>query len=32
MVSSAVASMQSEPFELISLPLYLIGETNRLLD
>jgi hypothetical protein len=31
-VSSAVASMQSEPFELISLPLYLIGETNRLLD
>lgn len=32
MVSSAVASKQSEPFELISLPLYLIGETNRLLD
>jgi predicted AAA+ superfamily ATPase len=32
MVSSAVASMQSEPFELISLPLYLVGETNRLLD
>ena len=32
MVSSAVASMQPEPFELISLPLYLIGETNRLLD
>jgi len=31
MVSSAVASKQSEPFELISLPLYLIGETNRLL-
>ena len=32
MVSSAVASKQSDPFELISLPLYLIGETNRLLD
>ena len=32
MISSAVASKQSEPFELISLPLYLTGETNRLLD
>lgn len=32
MVTSAVASKQSEPFELISLPLYLISETNRLLD
>jgi hypothetical protein len=30
-VSSSVASKQSEPFELISLPLYLIGETNCLL-
>lgn len=32
LASSAVASKQSEPFELISLPLYLVGETNRLLD
>jgi len=31
MVSSSVASKPSQPFELISLPLYLIGETNRLL-
>jgi len=30
--TSAVASMQSQAFELISLPLYLIGETKRLLD
>jgi predicted AAA+ superfamily ATPase len=32
MVSSAVASKPSHQFELISLPLYLIGEMERLLD
>jgi len=30
-VSSAVVSKPSHPFELISLPLYLIGELDRLL-
>ncbi len=32
MVSSAVATKPSHRFELISLPLYLIGELARLLD
>jgi len=32
MVSSVVASKPSHPFELISLPLYLIGEMERLLE